>query len=325
MDINIIRDFILKGKSMEYDVESGIVKLDDKKYSKDQETNFKGQNEKYYKLEDVWFMLQHRDKQWTNYMKECQNMKFNLISFLDHKELLNYLTGKIDQSAKIDVNHVNAVPLSSERKEKKEEKKEAAASAAAPSKVDAEEKLDEGEVRMMDVDDMQPENNVDHSNEEVETPSKPTPLSEKQQKGLLKKKATIQRDEEEILKIGEKREMKLKEILADAEEVKEITRGERAVVTKDEMLKSNTRNFRYIINLMYLRESEGKHLKRRGTTKRGRESEMNSKKVKDKVDKRHAGKGLCVELFCCVSSIHFSQSWFPSSSCLQPPPVTSHC
>lgn len=94
------------------------------------------------------------------------------------------------------------------------------------------------------------------------------PLTAAERKTRAKKQATVRRDEEEILKIGANREMKLKEILEDAEQVKAIVARERPTVTRDSLLRSQTRSFKHILNLMYLRQNEAKTLQRQ-STKRG--------------------------------------------------------
>jgi len=84
---------------------------------KDAETNFRGQAGAFYtvvhpvflcneatdpaqhcKVETVWFALQHKDKQWMAYVQECRKFKFHMVSFLDHKDLLNYLKGPSSSS-----------------------------------------------------------------------------------------------------------------------------------------------------------------------------------------------------------------------------------
>jgi hypothetical protein len=49
--------------------EDNMIIFDDQKFSKDLDTNFKGQNGVIYKMQDVWFMLVHRDKPWLQYVK----------------------------------------------------------------------------------------------------------------------------------------------------------------------------------------------------------------------------------------------------------------
>jgi parafibromin len=242
-----------------YDTATNQVCFDEQRFPKDTETNFKGQNGKHYKLEDVWFMLQHREKQWLQYMKECNTFKFQIVSFLDHKELLNYLTGKIDKSAKI----TEPVELVS-----------APAVATSTSAAVASLPMMTGQTPMTTattggaeqdpalVEDLQDEAVYE---EEEAAPVVERPLTEAELKVKRRKEATIQRDLEEMMKIGSEREMKLKEILADAEVVEQIQSHERPTMTKDMMLQSNTRNFKHILNLMYLRQTDGKH-RMRGTT-----------------------------------------------------------
>ncbi len=59
----------------------------------------------------------------------------------------------------------------------------------------------------------------DDNDEAVAVPSQPLTAAER--KTRAKKQATVRRDEEEILQIGANREMKLKEILEDAEQVRD--------------------------------------------------------------------------------------------------------
>ena len=258
-----------------------MVEFDEQRFPKDTETNFKGQNGKHYRLEDVWFMLQHREKPWLQYVKECNAFKFQIVSFLDHKDLLSYLTGKTDTSTKITAPVEYVAPSSAASgatsagglADPTARPATAAAAAAGeavpteqlgaePMDIDADDagssQMQELPVSIMDVMQDDPNDNNAAAKEQ-------RPLTDAELKVKQRKEETMQRDREQLLKIGEDREMKLREILDDADAVELIRLEERPSVTKEMLLQSSTRDFKHILNLMYLRQTDGKH-RMRGTT-----------------------------------------------------------
>lgn len=72
----------------------------DMRFPRSTETSFrslKGAGARYT-LEACWFMLQHQDTKFADYLVECSKHRFPKVSLVDRKELVSYLTGKIDSS-----------------------------------------------------------------------------------------------------------------------------------------------------------------------------------------------------------------------------------
>ncbi len=91
-----------------------MIVFDDLKFDKDLATNFISMNGSGYKLQDVWFLVAHRDKPWLKYVagkkcyclplllicssfllryQECNKFKFGIVSFMDHKEISEFFNG----------------------------------------------------------------------------------------------------------------------------------------------------------------------------------------------------------------------------------------
>lgn len=46
-----------------------MIVFDDLKFNKDLPTNFIGQSNAAYKMQDIWFLVAHRDKPWLKYVQ----------------------------------------------------------------------------------------------------------------------------------------------------------------------------------------------------------------------------------------------------------------
>ena len=95
----LFREFTIKQKEIKFN--GKVLSFDGVEYDGGTETNFRGQNGVAYKLQDVWFMLAHREKAWLNYVKECNQYRFAIVSFMDHKDMLAYIKGTSETSTRI--------------------------------------------------------------------------------------------------------------------------------------------------------------------------------------------------------------------------------
>ena len=62
--LSLFREFCIADKPTKYDTVAKLVYFDDVAISKDMDTSFRksgaGSGVMYYKVEDVWFLLQHK-------------------------------------------------------------------------------------------------------------------------------------------------------------------------------------------------------------------------------------------------------------------------
>ncbi len=232
-------------------------------------------------------MLAHREKPWLQYVKECNQFRFGIVSFLDHKDMLAYLTGKSETSTKIVAPVVVSEPAQpvatslpptlgltpsgetgskrgrevvAEEGEEQQQQQEAGGSAAGSQH----SQEDNGEYVM------------DTMREEVSSKLEAKrPLSEAEIKAKRRKEETIKRDEEEIVKIDNERSLRMGDIMDDEVRVAAIRAQERPTLTKEDLLRSSTRSFKHFLNLMFLRQNEGKNRKR-GETAQQQEAKKQS-------------------------------------------------
>jgi hypothetical protein len=57
-----------------------------------------------YDLGSLWLFLEHKSKgtSYVQYLQQVNDLKMVIISSVDQEEVLNYFTGKIDQTDDID-------------------------------------------------------------------------------------------------------------------------------------------------------------------------------------------------------------------------------
>ena len=275
-------------------------------FDKDTDTNFRGQNGVLYKLQDIWFLLAHRDTPWLNYVKKCNEFKFGIVSFLDHKDILQYLTGVKDTCSKIvAVSHTvsaAALPTSIAANASSSTAPRnvslpslppifpsgAAPAAPAASSVAAAAPASaakfaaavsstvpastyESQPSLMNVlDDDRPYNFEGVDDEESR------PLTEQELRAKRRKEETAKDHAAEMEEISQNREQN-SEVARDAAAVAEIRALERPSVAKGDLMRSNTRNFKHFLNLMFLRQNEGKYRKR-GATANEQEAKKQSQR-----------------------------------------------
>ncbi len=93
-----------------------------------------------------------------------------------------------------------------------------------------------------------------------------------------------------MIAISADRQMKRRDIDADAEEVKAIRERERPSLTLDELFRPNkSRSFAHFLNLMYLRQHEGKNRKR-GVTAQEQEAKKQNARSLQLDQKQGSGK-----------------------------------
>lgn len=64
--------------------------------------SLKGQGP-HYTLDACWFLLQHEDTKFPEYLVECSKHRFPKVSLVDKKELIAYLTGRSSSSPHISI------------------------------------------------------------------------------------------------------------------------------------------------------------------------------------------------------------------------------
>lgn len=170
-------------------------------------------------------------------MKECQKHEFAFVAFLDFKPILNYLTGVAETTKCFDPDFKPTATLAATAPTNDvpaiaafvgESVSAVAEDSFAPAPVslgqeqqgpveDSSFTFAENEDGDFVIDDAEAVKSAEKNKER--------PLTVDEQRKRAKKEETLRRDEEEELNIGRERSMKLKEILADAEVVREIRVG----------------------------------------------------------------------------------------------------
>lgn len=76
---------------------------DDAIFPREQPTNFKktNDNKETYTLETLIFLVQNAHLDNSAYFKECRNRHIEHVSIVDRRKILDYLTGKVDQSPNV--------------------------------------------------------------------------------------------------------------------------------------------------------------------------------------------------------------------------------
>jgi hypothetical protein len=96
--LQLLREFTISKRPVV--LEGDVLVFGDVRLPRSTETSFrslKGAGA-HYTLEACWFMLQHEDTKFPEYLVECSKHRFPKVSLVDKKELVSYLTGKIDSS-----------------------------------------------------------------------------------------------------------------------------------------------------------------------------------------------------------------------------------
>lgn len=96
--LQLLREFTISKRPVL--LEGDALVFEDMRFPRSTETSFrslKGAGA-HYTLEACWFMLQHQDTKFADYLVECSKHRFPKVSLVDRKELVSYLTGKIDSS-----------------------------------------------------------------------------------------------------------------------------------------------------------------------------------------------------------------------------------
>ena len=92
---NEIVDNISNAKSVKFN--------DDAVFPRDTPTNFKktNDNKETYTLETLIFLVQNAQLDNSAYFKECRTRQIEHVSIVDRRKILDYLTGKVDQSPNV--------------------------------------------------------------------------------------------------------------------------------------------------------------------------------------------------------------------------------
>ena len=83
--LTLLRDFTKNGKKVLLENDQFI--FDSLTYPRTIETPFRSRRGEGppYTLDAIWFMLQHADKKFADYLAECRKYKFPHVSLIDKK------------------------------------------------------------------------------------------------------------------------------------------------------------------------------------------------------------------------------------------------
>ncbi len=83
--LSLLREFTISKKPVI--LENDIFKFESATYPRSVVTTFRSKRGEGppYSLDAVWFMLQHADKKYTEYLAECRKYKFPSVSLIDKK------------------------------------------------------------------------------------------------------------------------------------------------------------------------------------------------------------------------------------------------
>eukprot|EP01104_Vermistella_antarctica_P013207 TRINITY_DN3965_c1_g1_i1.p1 TRINITY_DN3965_c1_g1~~TRINITY_DN3965_c1_g1_i1.p1 ORF type:complete len:568 (+),score=139.25 TRINITY_DN3965_c1_g1_i1:539-2242(+) len=94
--LSLLRERVMSHQPIEVDPNTEEFILGSYRFHKTTETNFrskKGQGPPYT-IEAVWFFLENSERVFREYLAECMRQHRPLVSLVDKKELLDYITGK---------------------------------------------------------------------------------------------------------------------------------------------------------------------------------------------------------------------------------------
>lgn len=136
--LTLLRSFIIAKKPVQLLNEShkpteditnySFIQFGNVAYAKNVPTTFKSKRgtSDYYTLDAVYFLSFHSSLQHTEYMQECRKFGVSPVSFVDRKDLLQYINGTVETCPFLDLN--SQMPKSivvgkiDEKDEKKDEK-----------------------------------------------------------------------------------------------------------------------------------------------------------------------------------------------------------
>lgn len=113
--LSLLRESTISNKSVSLLDESGetVTNISDAKniqfnkdttFPRDAPTNFKKTNaadNETYTLETLIFLVQNAQLDNSAYFKECRTRGIEHVSIVDRRKILDYLTGKVDQSPNV--------------------------------------------------------------------------------------------------------------------------------------------------------------------------------------------------------------------------------
>lgn len=85
----LLRDYTINNKKVVLDEDADELIFDSVRYSRTTETAFRSKRGEGppYSLGAIWFVLQHADKKYADYMSEARKFKIPLVSLIDKKYL----------------------------------------------------------------------------------------------------------------------------------------------------------------------------------------------------------------------------------------------
>ena len=97
--LDLLRDFAIRKKTIV--PEGDEICFGDQKFPSNTRTRFHSNKGEPQTLQTLWFCLAQEKKSHADYVKKCQQFKYNFLTLLDRTELLKYLNGKILSSNRI--------------------------------------------------------------------------------------------------------------------------------------------------------------------------------------------------------------------------------
>mmetsp|Transcript_27139 Transcript_27139/g.37736 ORF Transcript_27139/g.37736 Transcript_27139/m.37736 type:complete len:441 (-) Transcript_27139:65-1387(-) len=96
--LDLLREFAIRKKKDKIILEDGFIIFGDHKFPSKTLTRFHSNKKEPQPLDVLWFCLAQEKKSHAEYVKQCQQFKYNFLSLLDRTELLKFLNGKIGSS-----------------------------------------------------------------------------------------------------------------------------------------------------------------------------------------------------------------------------------
>lgn len=254
--LTLLRNFTVSNKKVQVDGEEFI--FDSLSCKRNVETSYKHKNKrKYYTLESVWFLLENESLSHSNYVIQASKAGISAVQLIDRKPLLLYLHGKGEGN--LDPNK-SAGTLTSLHKRciasATSGVQDGEISGLSKKSKDEQEAAGTKENKIKIIENQQQQLNIDNNNTVTIPPpsdrSKDSikPLSDKlNAQKIAELKARARQNKSHIgddVVIGNNHLT-----LADAENMKQISKCERLVSTRDSILLSKNKRFDSVLKILH--------------------------------------------------------------------------
>lgn len=102
--LNLLRQFTRLGRKATLEADGSTLLFGDSRFAAHTTTRYhsKVRKDEYYSLIQLWFLMQNKDEGHSAYMRACREKKIGPVTLVDKKDVISYLTGKVDVSAQVD-------------------------------------------------------------------------------------------------------------------------------------------------------------------------------------------------------------------------------